>query len=137
MNRPMNLRRSAWLFIDTSVAGVCRVGVLDGLRVNVREVQGRSGALLPAIATLARGFSNLRGVCVVSGPGSFSSVRAGVLIANVFARVRRLPLIGVTVREADDLSRLSERLGAGDFLPVSFVEPVYDAEPNITLPRSA
>jgi hypothetical protein len=133
----MNLRRSAWLFIDTSVAGVCRVGVLDGLRVHVREVTGRSGVLLPAIATFGRSLSALRGVCVVSGPGSFSSVRAGVLIANLFARVRRLPLVGVTVREADDLSRLSERLGAGDLSPVSFVEPVYDAEPNITLPRSA
>jgi hypothetical protein len=137
MNRNMNLRRSPWLFIDTSVAGVCRVGILDGLRVRVREVRGRAGVLLPEIAKRASELGSIRGVCVVQGPGSFSSVRAGVLIANLIARVRRLPLVGVSVRDADDLSRLSERLATGTLSPVSFVEPVYDAEPNITIARTA
>ncbi|MFA5935836.1 MAG: hypothetical protein WC787_03215 [Patescibacteria group bacterium] len=133
----MNLRPHPWLFIDTSVAGAGRVGILDGLTIQVKGIVGRSGALLPAIAKIGSSrLKNVRGVCVVSGPGSFSSVRAGVLIANMLARLLRVPLVGVSVREADDLTNLSDRLSRQDVSPQSFVAPVYDAEPNITMSRA-
>lgn len=125
-----------WLFIDTSVAGSVRFGSLGGARPTVRTVKGRSGVLLPSIVGKF-GREALRdacGVCVVDGPGSFSSIRGGVVAANVLARSLDVPLVGVDVSEAADLGRLGERLASGAVPHAVTVLPRYDAEPNITLP---
>jgi hypothetical protein len=133
----MILRPAQWLFIDTSVAGVCRVGMMTDKRQAVAELQARSGALLPAIAKIGTAsLQKMTGICVVHGPGSFSSVRGGVLIANLLSRAYHVPLVGITVREAENLDRVWEGLVANAFPPRSFVEPLYDAEPNITVART-
>ncbi|MEO5928031.1 MAG: hypothetical protein ABIO72_04900 [Patescibacteria group bacterium] len=133
----MILRPSQWLFIDTSITGVCRVGMLTSHRRTVTELKARSGALLPAIAKLgARTLKQMTGVCVVQGPGSFSSVRAGVLIANLLSRTFHVPLVGIDVKEADNLDQVWDNLEHGRIATRSFVEPVYDAEPNITVART-
>ncbi|MBU2613186.1 hypothetical protein KJ925_01875 [Patescibacteria group bacterium] len=126
-----------WLFIDTSVSGSVRLGFLGGTRPSVRTVRGRSGVLLPSLASRfgREALEGLCGVCVVAGPGSFSSIRGGVVAANVLARNLNLPLVGVDVSEAADLSQLSGRLLSDAITPVATVLPRYDAEPNITMPK--
>lgn len=124
-----------WLFIDTSTAGLCRFGLLGGKKNEVREVAARSGSLLPLLSKhvgLAK-IKRAQGICVVAGPGSFSSVRGGVLAANLLSRILNLPLVGVSVAEARGVSALARRLLKHELVPVSFVPPVYAAEPNITL----
>ncbi|MFH1078402.1 MAG: hypothetical protein V1745_03960 [Patescibacteria group bacterium] len=125
-----------WLFIDTSVAGSVRFGSLGGARPTVRTVKGRSGVLLPSIAGKlgCEALRDVCGVCVVDGPGSFSSIRGGVVAANVLARSLGVPLVGVDASEAADLVRLGGRLAADAIPHVATVLPRYDAEPNITLP---
>lgn len=79
------------------------------------------------------------GVCVVSGPGTFSAVRSGVLDANIVARWFGIPLVGVRAEDASDacLPLLIKRFAHGTrHLAVSYVAPIYDAEPNITMPRT-
>lgn len=133
----MILQPQQWLFIDTSVAGLCRVGILSEKTRTVREVKARSGALLPEIAKIGmKKLKTAKGICVVHGPGSFSSVRAGVLIANLLARLVGVPLIGITVKDAEDLDRVFDGLSRGTFPSQSFVEPTYDSEPNITVART-
>jgi hypothetical protein len=133
----MILRPAQWLFIDTSVAGVCRVGMLTAKHRMVTELKARSGALLPAIAKLgAAQMKKMTGICVVHGPGSFSSVRGGVLIANLLARSFRVPLVGMSVRDADNLEHVWDKLTMQAIQSQSFVEPTYDAEPNITVART-
>lgn len=126
-----------WIFLDTARAGTFRVGVL-GKVVNVKEHTGRSNKILPALEKRIspERLRGAAGVCVVSGPGSFSAVRTGTLVANLLARGLKLPLYGVEVAEAEDLERLSERLVAGEIPSSGYVAPVYDAEPNITMPRT-
>lgn len=100
-------------------------------------VTARSGALLVLLASKI-GLTRLKkteGVCVVSGPGSFSSVRGGVLVANLLARFLKKPLVGILAPQAEDLPALYARLHAHEIPAQAFVAPVYDAEPNITLPR--
>ena len=75
------------------------------------------------------------GICVVAGPGSFSSIRVGVLYANLLSRLLRLQLVGVSVEDATDRSALVERLKNHAPSPNVYVAPVYDMEPNITVPR--
>ncbi|MEI7511850.1 MAG: hypothetical protein WCK01_00095 [Candidatus Uhrbacteria bacterium] len=117
----------AWLFLDTHQNGHSRIVWMEGEKVlKTVEKEGRSTVLLPLIAKdLAR--YTITGVGVVAGPGSFSAVRAGVLDANMIARLLDVPLLSFKVGEAFDPLRT----------PVEYVAPIYDAEPNITTPRIA
>lgn len=124
-----------WLFIDTSRLGQYRLGLLKEGGKGIETIAGRSSALLPSLAKKI-GLAKLKkavGICAVSGPGSFTSVRTGVLVANLLARLLNKPLVGVTVAEADDPAQLFERLRKQDIVQRDFVAPIYDAEPNITL----
>ena len=129
-----------WLFLDTHAPGQVRLGWLSeqGPQVAARPVKAHA-----ALTWLAEIWpadpATIRGVCVVAGPGSFSSVRSGVLDANLIARWLNVPLIGVTVAEATDeqLPELARHLRSGSGpSPVPYVAPIYDREPNISTPKS-
>lgn len=107
--------------------------------IHVRSFSRMIGGVIPWIAQQfsRRSLTDCKGICVVQGPGSFSAVRSGILFANVAARVLRLPLYGVSCDEAHDLRVLRDRLVARTILPTSYVAPLYDAEPNITMPGRA
>jgi tRNA A37 threonylcarbamoyladenosine modification protein TsaB len=134
----------AWLFIDTHENGRVRYAWLEAGRVLKRvEREGRASLLMPLIAKdlgtpsdspLKRG-RELAGVCVVEGPGSFSAVRGGVLDANLLARFLRVSLVAVSAGDAQDLEGLAARLASGDVSTSTYVAPVYDREPNITMPK--
>lgn len=128
-----------WLFIDTHVSGTSRLGTFhtDG-SLRVRMYKGRTRTLLVRIHRLWKeGGSAWRGIAVVSGPGSFSSIRTGVLYANILANCLRIPLLGLTTEEAMDDRWIEKRLSEkGSLSKMNYVAPVYDAEPNITLPQS-
>ena len=128
----------AWLFLDTHAMGQVRVAWLDGARVEEERVEARSQAALPLVERLVAGRREaLEGICVVQGPGSFSAVRTGVLDANLLARLWKVPLVALVGEEATDLAALANRLKEGAFKPTRYVAPTYDAEPNITLPKSS
>lgn len=121
----------AWLFIDTHEQGRVRAAWLENGNVVKRvEKEGRAGILLPMIAAdlhkAQSGKRKLEGVGVVAGPGSFSAVRGGVLDANLIARLLQVPLLSFRVGETFDPSRT----------PVEYVAPIYDREPNITIPKT-
>lgn len=124
-----------WLFIDTSKRGRMRLALLP----ERGHMKSASRKVMPgaAVSALARfiaptAAANLDGIGVVAGPGSFSAVRSGVLIANLLSRVFGLPLYGLSKNEAADLSQVRERLRSGSVKSSPYVAPVYDAEPNIT-----
>lgn len=126
-------RAQVWLFLDTHAPGKSRFAWLEqGKPVRPVEVEGRASVLLPRIAKTWN--KKIAGVCVVAGPGSFSSVRAGVLQANMISRLLKIPLVGVTVDQAHDLPVLAERLRTKHIAASPYVAPIYDKEPNITCP---
>jgi hypothetical protein len=123
----------SWFFIDTHVRGQVRLAELPiSGAIRERTAQGRRSPVVAA-ASFFSSASRRRatGVCVVQGPGPFSAIRSGVLCANILSRVLRIPLVGVSVDESQDLAALRDALGASRFAPQSYVAPVYDAEPNI------
>lgn len=126
------------LFIDTSEAGKICFGLLTPDANRIWRVKARSGTLLPRIASKIglAAIKKISGVVVVSGPGSFSSVRGGVLAANLIARFLSVPLVGVTQDQAVDLQYLIRRVFAGELSSTPFVAPMYSSEPNITIARS-
>ena len=125
----------SWLFIDTTRPDAFRYGLLSTKTSRVFVMKGRSRGLLPAIDRRYDqvDLKKLKGICVVHGPGSFSAVRGGVIVANLLARLLRKPLVGVDCTEATDLETLAKNLEAGKKSASSYVMPTYDAEPNITM----
>ena len=75
-------------------------------------------------------FKNLAGIIVFKGPGSFTSLRIGISVANAMAYSLNIPIVGTSgndwLRQSAKLSRA--KLG-------KFVVPAYGAEPNITKPK--
>ena len=127
-----------WLFLDTHASRLSHFAWMEkGKEPKIIELEGRSNVLLPKLAKDKKNFQVLEGVCVVAGPGSFSAVRTGVLYANLLSRIKKVPLIGVMVEDAADLSKLAKELTDGSKTAEAskYIAPIYDAEPNITLPK--
>lgn len=76
---------------------------------------------------------NSAGIVVINGPGPFSSIRTGVLAANLLARILHKPLYAVQGTGVMDAESISADIISGELKPVRYAEPVYDAEPNITI----
>lgn len=123
----------SWLYIDTHESGVLRYAILNPYQeAELIELQGRGQQLLPAIESVLK---KCEGIVCVAGPGSFSAIRNGVLDANLLARLKQIPLAGLSFIGVYETLREAERqLNEGSLTMVNYLAPVYDAEPNITFP---
>ncbi len=124
------------LLIDSSEPGFAKAWTCDHGQLlalgDVGHVRGLLRRIAPVIKTV-------EGVAVCEGPGTFSAIRQGVLIANVLARFRRIPLFSVTkaeVQTEEDWRRIADEIARGRKAPAPYVAPVYDREPTITTPVS-
>lgn len=83
-----------------------------------------SGKYTEILKTAGLKASDLGGIAVFLGPGSFTGLRIGISFANALAYALRVPVYGTLVKGEIDTST-----------PAEFVTPVYGAEPNITAPK--
>ena len=96
---------------------------------------------LPRTKNLVLGKNNLtqlKGIIVVNGPGAFSSVRAGVIIANTLAYTLNIPAASVKLTEFRNFKELV-KIGESRLRGVKraqIIEPFYGKEPNITKSKS-
>ena len=94
-----------YLCIDTITAesGIALVHEGQCLGFEPLESRHSSDGLFVAIERLFRDAaitpSDLRGVAVIRGPGSFTSVRVGVAVANQFSHQLKIPIVGLTTDE--------------------------------------
>lgn len=76
-------------------------------------------------------YSDLSGLIMYEGPGSFTGLRIGITIANTIAHEQKIPIVGTTGDAwiKDGIHKLeSAKTG-------TIVMPVYGGEANITKPR--
>ncbi len=128
-----------WLGIDTRTNGHSVISWVEGEQIETVQVEGKAARALPVIARLLeRRASQVEGVLVASGPGTFSSIRTGVLYANLFSRLKQVPLIEVLEEEASPANypKLIQEYRLGTRQAASYIAPIYDREPNITTPRA-
>lgn len=138
--------KSRILVIQTNVSGRLSVWLCtnDG-RVIAKEkkaiVWHGSEQMLALVDTLLRRtktkITDIVGMVAVRGPGPFTAVRTGLVVANTFGMMLDVPVRGVVsaielpvpeIRSAVT-RRWKEKMG-------TIVRPWYGREPNITWPRS-
>ncbi len=144
-----------YLFIDTHIREWIRLAMIPSdthQKIVEKMFEGVRDAVRCAEAFFGPRPSGACGIIVVAGPGSFSSIRGGVLLANLMSRLMGVPLYRVEHRapldsargrlrtghrdgndESLDLDVLRDQIAHGHLKPVKYVAPVYDQEPNITV----
>ena len=126
-----------WLFIESIQSDFFQLGLIGSRRTKLSKITRRSNHLLATLSRIIsrRDLQRIEGICVVEGPGAFTPVRTGVLIANILARIYKKPLVGITVDQALDLSKLVSSLMDNNYCPTEYVAPKYSSEPNITIKK--
>ncbi len=125
----------SWLLIDTSDRMRTRLAIIPTLgEIRERTVEGARRNVVTLLSAFLKHkhVRSMSGICVVRGPGSFSAIRSGVLVANILSRVYHMPLYGVSAEQGQNLDVLRDQLLKGSVPVSTYVAPVYDAEPNIT-----
>lgn len=75
-------------------------------------------------------WSEIKGVIVFKGPGSFTGLRIGITVANTVAYAKKIPIVGEMDEDWIDSGYLRLNDGNND----KQVIPEYGSEPNITKP---
>ncbi len=128
-----------YLFIDTRLTGASSVWWIDEQETIPWLVDARAQEVLSCIyGHIGQIRSGLKGIAIVSGPGRFSSIRVGILYANLLARWYHVPLFEATPDDAaseEGRRTLVHQILSGIRTPQTYVAPIYDREPNITTPH--
>lgn len=107
----------------------------DGSHIKWESGRGLADELLAHIDELCRSqkmtINALTGIIILSGPGSFTSLRIGHTVANTLADSLNIPIVGTSGEDwlAAGLRRLPETK------PGQPVWPFYGAEANVTKPK--
>lgn len=93
--------------------------------------QGLFGFIVGQLTKHGFSLSDIDGIGIFQGPGSFTGLRIGVTVANTIADSRGIAIVGATDDNwmKDAINRLES--GEND----KIVIPFYGNEPNITKPK--
>jgi tRNA threonylcarbamoyladenosine biosynthesis protein TsaB len=93
--------------------------------------KGLLGYIEDTLAKHDASLSNVSGIVVFKGPGSFTGLRIGLTVLNTLADAEHIPIVG----ETGDVWKDSgyKRLSAGE--NDAIVLPEYGAAAHITTPR--
>lgn len=123
--------------LDTSTAS-CQLTLVDGDKRHDYEWQAdrqlAKGLLSFVEQSLTKhdaSFSDLTGLAVLRGPGSYTGLRIGITVFNTIADTRQIPIVGAVGDDWQAEALQSLAAGKNDQLVI----PEYGGEANITQPR--
>lgn len=125
------------LLLDTSTP-VCHLSMIDGeWRYDTTWESGRElakgllGFIEQEILSQGKSWSDVTGLVVYQGPGSFTGLRIGITVFNTLAYANSWPIVGVSSDDWRAKGILRLEAGEND----EIVLPEYGGEANITKPR--
>ncbi|HET8884061.1 MAG TPA: tRNA (adenosine(37)-N6)-threonylcarbamoyltransferase complex dimerization subunit type 1 TsaB [Candidatus Saccharimonadales bacterium] len=125
------------LLLDTSTP-ICKVTFIDGdqrydnqWQADRELAKGLLGYLQAQLQEQHKTFTDISGIGVFQGPGSFTGLRIGLTVLNTIADAQQVPIVGST---GDNWQVAAiARLQAGD--NDEMVLPFYGSDAHITTPR--
>jgi len=125
------------VLLDTSTYE-CKLTFVDGewrydatWQADRELAKGLLGYIQTQLESQSKTWTDLTGLGVLKGPGSFTGLRIGITVLNTVAYAQHIPIVGET---GDDWQKVAvQRLLNGE--SDSIVLPEYGGEANITLPR--
>lgn len=125
------------LLLDTSTP-LCKLTLVDGGDRFADEWQADRtlakkllGYLQECLAQRQKSLTDVTGIGVFQGPGSFTGLRIGLTVLNTIADTQQVSIVGV--QGVDWRERAIDRLNAGENDKI--VLPFYGSEAHITTPR--
>ena len=126
------------VLLDTST-GLCQLTLVDDTKQQ-HEYEWQAdrtlardllGWLRDQLAEHDATFSEISGIGVMQGPGSFTGLRIGLTVLNTIASDQQVPIVGTTGERWRETALARLEAGENDQL----VMPEYGGEANITQPR--
>ncbi len=125
------------LLLDTATP-TAHLTIVDGedctdyqWEANRELAHGLLSWLQSMVSQSGKTFTDLRGIGVFEGPGSFTGLRIGMTVCNTLAESLQIPIVTTT---GDDWRQVAlDRLRAGENDEIAL--PLYDRDANITKPR--
>ena len=108
---------------------------------NIKAVYQQAEKLLINIKKIFVGagleLHDLKGIMVVIGPGSFTSLRIGVATANTLAWSLNIPILGLENKQGLDDKKLIDKNFKKILNKTKFTQvlPKYGKDPNITISK--
>lgn len=125
------------ILLDTATP-VCKLTIIDGdgredveWEANRELAKGLLGFLETELSKRDKNFSDISGIVVYQGPGSFTGLRIGLTVLNTLADGLAVSIVGETGDEWQ--TKALTRLEVGENQQI--VLPVYGSDANITKPR--
>ena len=129
-----------YLFINTSQPEA-DIGLLDDKAIFIDRIKWQAGhnqsdELLQRIDSLLKlngvKKTDLSGILMVKGPGSYTGLRVGIASGNALALALGIGAVGIAGEETGDLAQIISRF---EDLSNDFVRPFYANSPHITKPK--
>jgi len=126
------------IIIQTNITGRLSVWLTDQRGRVVTRLQRRikwhgSERLLVMVDRLMRRrWFKLKKIIVVRGPGPFTAVRTGLVVANTVAWLRSVPLVGYVCERELQSQDFTGLIKLKAYSPATIIYPWYGKEPNIT-----
>lgn len=125
------------VLLDTST-GLCKLTLVDGERFVHSEWQADRTLAKQLLSYLQdrlhacdASFSDVTGIGVYEGPGSFTGLRIGMTVLNTIADSEQIPIVGTRGEQWQDEALTRLKAGEND----KVVLPFYGSDAHITTPR--
>ncbi len=130
--------KNMFLFLDTTKSFENKIELFDqfGWQVRVKNVSGDKTLILleKMLKTRKLKITDLKGIAVLQHPGSFTSIRSGLTIANTIGFIFNIPVLTIKLAETLAIKLVARKLlKKKKFI---LIKPTYDKEPNITYSKN-